>query len=174
MEDTSNLYVQDFPIFAPMIPFDFNDDPEELADKTPWHMCLWRKGPEDPLPCSIPCGDFDNFIFHVKNTHGKNLRPKIDYCRDCEVVFKNRTEAVNHYLEKAIMFEDHPLILEGDGEQEGLASVFTQIKHIRNELLDQILFSEDLPPIETIDIRDDIPPEEGRDICDCVEGACCQ
>ena len=62
------------------------------------------------------------------------------------------------------MFEDRCLTLEGDGENDDLTSLFTEIKRIRNELLDEILFSEDLPP--TIDFRDECPG--GRDVCDCT------
>ena len=97
MEDTPNLSVQNFPLFAPMTAFDFpNDEPTHLAedpDRMDWYMCLWKEGAEDSLPCSFPCGDFSNFLFHLKDAHGKVLRTKIDYCHECQVIFKNRNEA---------------------------------------------------------------------------------
>ena len=48
------------------------------------------------------------------------------------------------------MFEDRPLLLEKNGDNDHaqlFSTVFMDIKRIRNELLDEILFSEELPPL---------------------------
>ena len=174
MEAAPTLSVKDFPIFAPMRSFDF---PEEMSphlaenpDKTDWFMCLWKTGSEGDDVCSYPCGEFSNFLFHLKNSHGVTLRNNIDFCGECQVVFKNRTEGVNHFLEKTLLFEDRTLRLEGEVDNQMndfLTSMFTEIKRLRKDLLDEILFSEEMPALgESIDIQDQ-SSGVGRDTCDC-------
>ena len=176
MAERPILKVKDFPLFAPMRSFDFPEENSHLAedpDKNDWYMCLWKGSAEGEDFCSYPCGDFSNIIFHLKETHGVVLKSKIDFCFDCQVIFKNTTEAVSHYLEKTLLFEDRSLTLEEeDGDKKAnelLVSTFTEIKRIRNELLDAILFDDDIPQLETFDLREDKPSD--KDTCDCAMGA---
>ena len=170
MEKTPTLSLKDFPIFAPMRAFDFPEhvSPQlaEDPDRSHWIMCLWKQ--EDDV-CSLPCGDFTSFLGHLRHDHGVDLRPNLDFCDGCEIIFKSRAEVVNHYLEKALMFEDKPLKIEGDGDKEMnefLSNVFKVMKNLRKNLLDEILFTEEMPPLETIDIREGLGGL-GYDTCDC-------
>ena len=94
MEATTILSVKDFPLFAPMTSFPEEAQLGEDSDGTHWYMCLWKMNDEGDEICSYPCGDFTNYLYHLKQCHGVVLRPNIDVCCECALMFKNKTEAV--------------------------------------------------------------------------------
>ena len=171
MKEGPTLSVRDFPICAPMRTFEFPEHMSPQLEEDPnrniWFMCLWKTAEDDV--CSFPCGDFENFLFHLREQHGISMKANVDFCRECEVIFKNKTEAVNHYLEKALLFENCSLTLTEDRFKEMndcLAYTFGQIKEIRKNVLDEILFTEEMPQ-EMPSLEIDTRQVRGSDTCDC-------
>ena len=153
-----------------------NTDGECAPD---WLLCLWRDDTSKEEFCEIPCGDFMNAIGHLKNHHGISLQRNKDYCSDCCIIFHSPAQAVSHYLEKTLFFEDFSVKLPDPDESKiDLAPLFEQIKEIRKVLLDQMLFPEDMSELESEDLLvkdleviegEDIPPSNGTRTLDSGE-----
>ena len=109
-------------------------------------------------------------IAHLENHHGISLQRNKDYCSDCCIIFHSPAQAVNHYLEKTLFFEDFSVkLLDSEESKLDLAPIFEQIKEMRKVLLDQMLFPEDMPELESEDllIKDlEAKAIEGEDIPD--------
>ena len=156
-----------FPVFAPMRSF---PDPTKSEDECPpdWLMCLWRDDTSKDEFCEIPLVDFMSGIGHLEDHHGISLQRNKDYCSDCRIIFHSPAQAVNHYLEKTLFFEDFSVkLLDSEESKLDLAPIFEQIKEMRKVLLDQMLFPEDMPELESEDLLiKDLEAIEGEDIPD--------
>ena len=100
-----------FPLFAPMRVMNCKGADHHSDEDYDWIMCLWRTSSKSDDFCEIPCGNFTNFIIHLKNEHGIELQDKKDFCSDCSTIFQSCIEGVNHYLEKALLYQDFKLEL---------------------------------------------------------------
>ena len=101
-----------------------------------WLMCL-IKNTDGTGQCSETYSNFDYYLMHLENDHGIVLK-STDICNDCSLIFRNRTEAVSHYLQKALKFEECEMTYSMASPQNNLflRSVFQGIKTIQRYLWD--------------------------------------
>ena len=145
MAATSN-----FPIFAPM---QVEDSPPEGGYD--YLMCLWRdKHEENSEFCAQTCGDFFKLIDHLRHHHGKkDLKERIDFCYECEVIFETRLDAVQHYLAKALATQHFIMAFETDPDKADalkrwMAPIYLKLNCVNKVIMDRVLFSEEMPPLE--------------------------
>ena len=159
-----------FPLFAPMKTMEaVGEAPRVYAEgEYDWIMCLMREAnPEKDAEkefCSIPCGNFVNYLGHLESHHGIVLKNKVDFCLECSLIFKNRVEGVSHFLEKSLMFEncmmkfeESPSLEEPEGQF--LAKIFEGIVAIRNRLIDHMMFGDDHLQMVDFDAKIDAPTD---------------
>ena len=157
------------PLFAPMKSFADVAGNKDETDSG-WIMCLWRDDAEKEDFCEMPCGNFLNFLYHLKTQHGVSLKEGKDLCMQCGVIFHSKIEGVNHYLEKALLYEDFSLELLSEDSVDSkidLGPIFKQIKEIRKVVLDNILFPEDMPELEDAEVIEEL--EVGQEMAESGE-----
>ena len=137
-----------FPLFAPM---QVEEDPSKEYD---YLMCLWRnENPDAEEFCAQPLGDFFKLLPHLRQEHSLDLKNCIDYCFECEVIFGSRLECLSHFLSKALSSQHFIMTCEKDSEEvaalnEWLRPLYEKLNDVHKDIMDKVLFSDDLPPLE--------------------------
>ena len=143
MAATSN-----FPLFAPM---QVEDKPSEAYD---YLMCLWReKSQENTEFCAGTFGDFFKFLAHLRQDHGLDLKERIDFCYDCEIIFETRLDALQHYLSKALATQHFTMTCEkasdeADALKRWLVPIYWKLNAVNKVVMDRVLFSDEMPSLE--------------------------
>ena len=162
-----------FPLFAPM-----NVEGNQ-SDSYDYLMCLVRDQDEF---CAETCGDFYKMLAHLRQEHGLVLNNRVDFCGDCEIVFKTRLDSLQHYLNKALSTQHFVMTFENPSEaadlKEWLAPIYHKLNAVHNVIMNRVLFSEDMPPLMDPFASDDgqLPETQeydpnGYDEVDEVDGA---
>ena len=124
--------ISDFPLFAPM---QVEENPSGTYD---YLMCLWReKNPENQEFCAQTCGDFFKLLDHLRQEHGLKLKSRVDYCFDCECIFQNRLDSLQHYLLKVLSTQHFVMTCEDSSEKtaalkEWLKPIYGKLNVVNN------------------------------------------
>ena len=140
----------DFPLHATIKAQD-----EDGTDLT-YVMCLWSE--EDDL-CAHKSSDFEAFLNHLNKQHGLKLTPGVDCSVDSSAIFQNRLDAIEFYLAKIMTYEDLSVKMEtpmNDNLTAWLAPIFEELKGIRKQVVDRLLFEGESFDDTTDEILKDI------------------
>ena len=140
-----------FPLYAPI---SADNDYEEKYDGAEFILCLYRQPTANASDfCGVSCTDFSELIEHLKNDHGLILRKNIEFCLSCSEIFENPLSALDHYLNKALNYEQFDFQWKTEQEnfeiKRWLQPYFETMKALKKDILDFFLFlNEDLPGLE--------------------------
>ena len=89
---------------------------EEDAD---YVLCLWKSPHSEEELCGHRCShDFIDLLAHLKEVHHLRLVPGVDYSVDSGLIIRNRLDALEFFLSKAMAYEDLQLTLESPVDTE--------------------------------------------------------
>ena len=148
----------EFPLFAEMT------REETLGEggsvHVPYYICLWKTD-SNGMFCACQLEDFSAVLAHLHDDHDLRLKPGLDFCPPCGVVYANRLEACEHVISHHILcFEDFDVTCEPRPLDPKttlfLEGIFTQVKEVCKQLMSQLLFAEDFPELDD-DLSFDLP-----------------
>ena len=117
------------------------------GEESNYYLCLWSNE-NSKTACGSWNGSFDDLLKHLSDCHKIKLKPGIDFCHSCEAVFENSTQAVEHYINHAIMYRDSGVIGEKKNfpkeEDDWFCPLLEKLREIRKELLKAMIFKENL------------------------------
>ena len=64
--------------------------------------------------CSGSFQSFKCLLDHLTDGHGIDLKPVVDLCHTCEIIFNSVEEGIEHYISHAISFEGRMVSLGGE------------------------------------------------------------
>ena len=140
----------EFPLFAEMTREETCG--EGMTIHVPYYICLWNTN-SNGMFCAHQMEDFAEVLEHLRDSHDLLLKPRLDFCAPCGLVYHSRLEGIEHMISSHILlYEDfdvtcEPRPLDADTTLF-LEGIFAQVKEIRKQLMSQLLFAENFPAPE--------------------------
>ena len=132
--------------------------PAEGEETSDYVLCLWKSQHSLEEFCGQRCADFAALLDHLKEEHQLKLIPSVDYSADSRIIFRNRLDALEFYLSKAMSYEDLHVTLESPIDlelSEWLSPIFEKLAELRKPVMDRLLFDADFEKVADA-ILDDI------------------
>ena len=126
-----------FPLFTPMLRSSVNHDAKI-------YLCLYQSLGVLSTMCGNQAQTFSDMIEHQRE-HDICLQPGVDYCSDCQLVFSEKMEAVDHYLTHTLNLKNRELLSEAQHPlrldvNDFLESHFEKWQKMKEDILNMLLF----------------------------------
>ena len=96
--------------------------------------------------CNASFQSFKCLLDHLTDGHGIYLKPVVDLCHTCEIIFNSVEEGIEHYISHAISFEGRMVSLGGEIDikaQNWLTPIYEKMKEVRKDILHHLIFGDD-------------------------------